>query len=160
MGALREVVIDAEEEFDQFVADVGAQLRRVLIAHHGVEVGNDVTDEALAYAWEHWERLRAMDNPAGYLYRVGSSASRRHRRWRRRVDLPVERRGSEEPSDPGLHTALATLSGPQRVCVVLVHVYDWTYQQTADVTGYSVAAVTNHVHRGLGKLRRALGEPA
>jgi RNA polymerase sigma factor (sigma-70 family) len=160
VGALQGVVIDAVDDFDRFVSVVGARLRRVLIAHHGVEVGNDATDEALAYAWEHWGRVQVMDNPAGYLYRVASSSARRHRRWRRTVDLPFERTRPDEPSDPGLHTALATLTPPQRVCVVLVHVYDWTYDQTAEVTGYSVAAVTNHVHRGLRGLRRALGEPS
>lgn len=30
----------------------------------------------------------------------------------------------------------------------MVHVYDWTYQQTAAATGLTLAAVTNHVHRG------------
>ncbi len=39
----------AAENFDRFTADAGERLRRVLVAQHGVEVGNDVTDEALAY---------------------------------------------------------------------------------------------------------------
>jgi RNA polymerase sigma-70 factor (ECF subfamily) len=146
----------AAEDFDRFTADAGERLRRVLVAHHGVEVGNDVTDEALAYAWEHWERVSAMDNPIGYLYRVGQSATRRHVRWGRRLTLPVETRVPEEPGDPGLHTALARLKQSQRVCVVLVHVYDWTYEQTAAALGISAAAVRNHLHRGLRQLRHEL----
>ena len=27
--------------------------------------GADATAEALAYAWENWERVKVMDNPAG-----------------------------------------------------------------------------------------------
>ena len=146
-------------DFDRFVADAGERLRRVLVARHGVEVGNDVTDEALAYAWEHWDRIHEMENPVGYLYRVAGSASRRHRRWRRRVLLPAEVRQAAEPTDSGLQAALARLSEPQRVCVVMVHVYDWTYRQTAAVTGLSLAAVTNHVQRGLRRLRTELGAP-
>src|SRR6266851_1697777 len=158
VATLRGLVREPVEEFDRFAAAVGEQLRRVLVAHHGVEVGNDVTDEALAYAWEHWDRVRCLENPAGYLYRVAGSASRRHRRWRRRLVLPVESRRPDEPADPGLHEALKCLTSQQRVCVILVHVCDWTYEQTASATGLSIAAVTNHLHRGLKRLRRELEE--
>jgi len=33
--------------------------------------GREVAQEALEYGWEHWERLRSMENPVGYLYKVG-----------------------------------------------------------------------------------------
>jgi RNA polymerase sigma factor (sigma-70 family) len=150
------IVKAAAENFDRFTAEAGERLRRVLVAQHGVEVGNDVTDEALAYAWEHWERVSAMDNPIGYLYRVAQSATRRHARWNRRVMFPVESHASDDTGDPGLHDALLKLKESQRVCVVLVHVYDWTYEQTAAVLGISLAAVRNHLHRGLRRLRHEL----
>ena len=31
----------------------------------GVDVGCESTDSALAWAWEHWDCLRGMSNPAG-----------------------------------------------------------------------------------------------
>ena len=151
-----EAVTAAAGDFDRFAAEAGERLRRVLVAQHGVEVGNDVTDEALAYAWEHWPRVRAMENPIGYLYRVAHSASRRHQRWNRRPSFPIETRRPDEPGDPGLHTALELLKESQRACVVLVHVYDWTYEQTATALGISAAAVRNHLHRGLRRLREEL----
>lgn len=70
--------------------------------------------------------------------------------------FPVESHVSDEPGDPGLHAALLALKESQRVCVVLVHVYDWTYEQTAAVLGISSAAVRNHLHRGLRRLRHEL----
>lgn len=82
----------ASVSFDRFVAGDGERLRRVLVAQFGVEVGNEIHADALVYAWEHRDRLAGMTNPVGYLYRVARSASRRHRRWRRAVVLPVERR--------------------------------------------------------------------
>ena len=143
--------------FDDFAAEAGERLRRALVARFGVEVGNDVTDEALVYAWEHWERLRALGNPVGYLYRVGQSAARRHARWHRAVRLPLETWSPEEPSaDPGLAVALARLKPAQRTCIVLVHVYGWTYAETAAALELTVAAVRNHLHRGLGRLRLEL----
>ncbi len=143
-------------EFADFADDAGERLRRVLVAGYGVEVGNDVHADALAYGWEHWERIRGMDNPVGYLYRVARTAARRHRRWGRRPTLPPETVRPDEPTDPGLGAALARLTFRQRQCVVLVHVYDSTYQQTADACDITVASVRNHVHRGLNALRKVL----
>lgn len=59
--------------FTSFVEKTGRPLRQALIAAYGPNVGPDVTAEAFAYAWENWDRLKAMQNPAGYLYRVGQS---------------------------------------------------------------------------------------
>lgn len=156
-GAVSDSASDAySAEFTAFAADAGERLRRVLVAGYGVEAGNDVCADALAYAWEHWDRVRGLDNQVGYLYRVGRSAHRRHRRWRRRPPFPIEHAQRPEPLDPELGSALGRLSRHQRSCVVLVHVYDWTYQQTADALNLPVSSVRNHVHRGLVALRKAL----
>jgi RNA polymerase sigma-70 factor (ECF subfamily) len=142
--------------FSEFVQTHGERLRRVLVAGYGVEVGNDACAEALAYAWEHWERVGGLDNPVGYLYRVAQSSTRRHRRWSRRVALPLESSSEQGALDPDLGAALGRLSQRQRQCVVLVHVYDWTYQQTADALNLPLTSVRNHLHRGLKALRTTL----
>ena len=69
-------------EFEAFVRSAEPRLRRALVAAYGFEDGRDAAAEALAYAWEHWERVRDMPNAAGYLFRVAQS-----RRWRRRVPV-------------------------------------------------------------------------
>ena len=61
-------------EFTRFVKEVEPRLSYAFFAAYGPEVGSEVTAEALAYAWEHWSRISAMDNPAGY--RHGSAQSR------------------------------------------------------------------------------------
>ncbi len=150
---------DAHVSFEQFVAAEGERLRRVLIAHYGLEVGPDVAADALAWAWEHWERVAGMANPVGYLYRVGQSSARRHRRWRRPLVLPREEfPESDRPiAEPGLEVALAKLRPRQRVAVLLVHGLDWSYQEAATAMGISVSALRNHIHRGIKRLRRELG---
>ena len=71
----------------------------------------------MAYAWEHWTRVQAMTNPAGYLYRVGRSSVRR-----RKVPVLFERPdGSEWQYEPALLRLLADLPERQRLAVVLVH---------------------------------------
>jgi len=65
--------------FEALVARVEPDLRRALTGHvdrNGVE---DAVAEALAYAWENRNRVLAMENPAGYLFRVAQSRSRRRR---------------------------------------------------------------------------------
>lgn len=145
-----------DDGFALFVESHGERLRCVLVAGYGVETGNDISAEALAYAFEHWDRIRHMSNPIGYLYRVAQSSSRRYRRWSRRPLMPVQVSHTAETADPDLGAALAGLTKNQRMCVVMVHVYDWTYQQTADALNLPITSVRNHVHRGLASLRKTL----
>jgi RNA polymerase sigma factor (sigma-70 family) len=145
--------------FTRFVDEHGVRLRRVLTARYGVENGGDVYADALAWAWQHWDRLEPMDNPVGYLYRVAQSSSRPHRRWLQRNSFPArmpERWHLDE--DSSLFQSLGSLTEAQRVSVLMVHGYNWSYGEVAEVLGCSVASVTNHVHRGLAALRRQLKE--
>jgi hypothetical protein len=71
--------VRAAEDFEMFFTDAEPRLRRALVAALGGDRGREATAEALAWAWEHWERLRPMTNPVGYLYRVGRSRTRGRR---------------------------------------------------------------------------------
>jgi RNA polymerase sigma factor (sigma-70 family) len=143
--------------FERFIAEEAPGLRRGLVARFGVDSGSEAFAEVMAYAWEHRDRLEAMANPSGYLYRVGLSAARPHVRWRRHTVLIDFDRSDPTPEhDVDLVAAFARLSASQRVAVVMVHGYGSTYQEVADLLGVSVAAVTNHVHRGLRRLREIL----
>ena len=137
-------------------------VRRALVARNGLDVGSDAASEAMAWAVQHRQRVMTMDNPAGYLYRVGQTAARRHRRWSVcQPQLAVEPPFSDdaEPFDGDVFAALAGLRHDQRVAVVLVHCYAYSYREVALLLGASEAAVTNHVHRGLARLRSLLGAP-
>ena len=150
--------MDAVDEFTEpftiFVKEVETRLRHALVAVFGQEQGREATAEALAYAWEHWHRVGNMDNPAGYLYRVGRTRGQRRRL--RPVFDPV-------PSDhlpevePGLPAALLGLSEKQRVAVVMVHAYDWPRHEAAELLGVSVSTLDTHMQRGLAKLRQGRG---
>jgi predicted RNA polymerase sigma factor len=65
------------ETFTEFFREAEPRLRRALAAAAGIEAGREATAEALAYGWEHWDRVGSMENPAGYLYRVGRSKARK-----------------------------------------------------------------------------------
>src|SRR6478735_8358970 len=64
-------VAPATSEFVEFVATAEPRLRVALGAAFGFDVGEDATAEALAFEWEHWDRVLAADNPVGYVFAVG-----------------------------------------------------------------------------------------
>jgi DNA-directed RNA polymerase specialized sigma24 family protein len=139
--------------FEAFVRDVEPRLRRALVAAYGFEDGRDATAEALAYAWEHWDRLTRMANAAGYLFRVAQS-----RRPRALRHVAFDTSGRPEPLfEPGLPAALAALTLPQRVAVVLVHGYGYTLREVGELIGVRPTTVQNHLQRGLKRLRERLG---
>src|SRR6266496_70048 len=72
---------DDRVAFERFVREVEPRLGRALAAAYGFEDGRDATAEALAYAWQHWQRLQHIANLPGYLFRVGQTRSRRGWRW-------------------------------------------------------------------------------
>lgn len=141
------------EAFEAFFRENEPKLRRALVAAYGFEEGRDAAAEALAWAWEHWERMRDVANLPGYLFRVAQSRRRRRR-------LPVLRDAPgwiEHRFEPGLPGALAALSQRQRVAVVLVHGYGCTLREVAELTGIKQTTVQNHAERGLARLRARLG---
>ena len=140
--------------FTRFVEATSPRLTQALVARFGGDVGREMAAEALAYGWEHWDRVGKMANPAGYLYRVGCNRGRRLRRPLLLPDPPPAR--SEPLVEPGLPAALASLTDRQRVSVMLVHGAGWTLTETAVFLGVSPGAVYRHVERGLRRLRRSL----
>lgn len=141
--------------FTAFADEVSPRLKAALVAAVGVDRAGDAVGEALAYAWEHWERVRLMENPAGYLYRVGVSQGRR---WLRPPPPLFPPPDGEMPwVEPGLPKALGGLSERQRVAVVLVHCLDWTQDEVAGLLGITRGSVQAHLERGLRHLRASLG---
>ena len=111
-------MLEATSTFEDFCTDVQPRLRHAFAARYGYSDGADATAEALAYAWEHWSEVQVLDNPVGYLYRVGQS---RTRRIRRASPVLVDTSAGRLPDiEPALPEALASLSDSQRVAVTLV----------------------------------------
>jgi hypothetical protein len=43
--------------FESFADDARLRLRRALVARYGPGVGAEATADAIAYAWQHWNRV-------------------------------------------------------------------------------------------------------
>lgn len=146
--------------FEEFAAVDGQRLRRALVASHGPDRGADLHADAMAKAWAEWDRIGAMTNPGGYLWRVAHrTEARRYERWDRK--LPFPGRGvlaQPDFTDRVLFLSLGRLSERERVAVVMVHAHRATYKEVAELLGVPVTTVTNLVHRGLKRLRAELKE--
>jgi DNA-directed RNA polymerase specialized sigma24 family protein len=145
-----------EAEFVDFARMIEPGLRIALVASHGVDRGLEATNDALVYAWRHWDRVRSLDNPGGYLYRVGQRRALRRRLVPR---MPWAESASDGSPwvEPRLSSALMALSPRQRQVVVLIESYEWTQREVAELLGIGLSSVQTHLERGLERLRVALG---
>lgn len=148
---------EREQAFTRFVKETEPKLSHAFYAAYGPETGADVTSEALEYAWGHWDRVGSMENPAGFLYRVGQSRARWYHRPR--VFFPSIRAESDRRFEPALPDALGALSRNQRIAVVLIFAFEWTEQEVADLLGVSRSTVRTHLERGRSRLQSSLGVP-
>lgn len=97
-----------------------------------------------------------MDNPRGYVYRVGQRLGGRMIRTRQAQLFQAET--ADQPMvEPMLAPALSQLSTRQRQAVVMVHALGWTHAETAEFLGLSKSTVQRHVERGMKKLRTTIG---
>ncbi len=144
-----------QAEYADFVRAHDLRLRQALSSSYGPDIGREAAAEAFAYGWEHWEALTAMDNPIGYLYRVGQSRASRLIR-RRRLALPQVPTDRLPWVEPGLPKALEALTEQQRTIVLLLHSYEWTMSEVAAVLGISKGTVQTHADRAMKHLRRRL----
>lgn len=154
-GRLMQLVAPLSE-FEAFVDDVGRMLERALVARYGLEIGREAAADAIAYAVEHWSDVAEMANPVGYLYRVGQSSARRHLRWQRPDVVVREPLSSDQVLDVDLQRALMQLRVEQRVAVFLVHCFGHSYREVAEILDTTTGNVTNHVSRGLARLRELM----
>lgn len=134
-------------------------LERALVARFGLSDGMDAAADAVEWALRHPSRFDRLSNAGAYLYRIGCSRVRRAhllagRRWNLRVELPEP----DVAQRIDLVNALAALRPSHRAAVMLVHCHGYTYEEASAVLGVPVTTLTNHVARGLRRLRSELGK--
>ncbi len=147
----------ATDAFTEFARVAEPRLRLALGAAFGFDLAQEATAEAMAFAWEHWDRVMTAANPVGYVFGVGRNRARRSL-GRHRAPLLPPVLSSELPwVEPGLPGALGRLSVRQREVIMLLHCFEWTLSEVSELLGLSRGTVQIHERRGMARLRRDLG---
>jgi RNA polymerase sigma-70 factor (ECF subfamily) len=155
MDRVQEQPVDFE---GWYVANHARVVASVLLATGDVDLTRDAVDEAFTRALVRWDRVKEMDSPTGWTYKVALNAARRHERRRALERRLLARRALERsvPAPAGEAWALVRgLPRRQRTVVVLRYVADLTQAQIAEVMGISrstVASTLVDAHRRLGRL--------
>jgi RNA polymerase sigma-70 factor (sigma-E family) len=130
-------------------------------------VAEDCVQEALARVHRRWNRI-PQGAAVAYSHRAVVNAALSWRRRRRVAEVALEpgfdRAGASgadaDGVDPALLAALRSLPPRMRAAVVLRYLEDLSEAETARVLGCSVGTVKSATHRGVARLRTALGDQA
>ena len=154
--------------FEEFFHDNYERLLRAMyLATGDRHEAEDLAQDAMARVLEHWDRVRRLEEPVAYVFRV---ALNRRRSLLRRVAVAVRRTpppdqdSSHEPTTAvderdAIRQALDKLPQGQREALVL---FDWlgmTDIQAATVLGISAGAARTRLHRARSAMREVLGGP-
>ncbi len=137
-------------------AELSPRIRQALFVYAGPAEVEDAIGETFAHLCADADRILAMANPRGYLYRVARDKARGDRRLR--PALPPVAHALQPEVVPELVPALAALSPNQRTSVFLAAGLGWSWVEIAAFLGTSTSTVRNHYRRGIEKLRSEIGE--
>lgn len=154
---LNTVMDRGRSDFERFAAEVEPRVRRALVAGFGADLGRQAAADALAWAWQNWDRMRGIESPVAYLFRVGRTLAMRSKAR----DVPVAELAPvvatpDDSFEPGLAPAIARLSEAQRCAVVLVVGFGYTLREAAEVLGVTASTVHRDSERALARLRSEL----
>jgi RNA polymerase sigma-70 factor (ECF subfamily) len=125
---------------------------------------DDLAQEALLRAYERWDRVGAMDSPAGYVYRTALNLHRSRLRTlvvrARRVfaAVPAEDLSGPVAASHDVRRALAQLPRGQREALILVEWFGLGSEEAGRVLGIDASSVRGRLHRGRASLRDLLGD--
>lgn len=153
------------QTFEAFFADQNARLLRALYLLCGdAAEAEDLMQDAFLKVWERWDRVAAMDDPEGYLFRTGMnlwrSRGRRAMRAARRLAL-LQRPESHDPSSAVedhdvVMRALAELTPRQRAAIVVTELLEYPPTEAAHVLGVRPSTVRALTSQGRATMKRHL----
>ena len=155
---------DLPPEFAEAFHELYPRARRLAYRILGnLSEAEDAAAEALTRALVAWRRVGPLPHRDAWVLRVTANVAVDARRRRRRaaeegmVDVAGD---SEEVADlrVALAAALTALPRRQREVIALHHLVGLRESEIARCLGVSVGSVKKHGHRGMARLRTALGQ--
>jgi RNA polymerase sigma factor (sigma-70 family) len=122
----------------------------------------EIAQDAFLAVWERWERVSAMENSAGYLYRTAMNLFRKRRR---RAALVVRRAVGLVHVDDAFEAvdarqvvakALAGLSRRQRAALVLTELLGFTSEEAGRALGVRPVTVRVLASQGRAAMKQTM----
>jgi RNA polymerase sigma factor (sigma-70 family) len=150
----------ATRDFAVFYAEEHRRLFKALYFVCGNRAdAADLMHDAFAKLWERWDRVEAMDDPTGYLFRTALNGWRMRRRAVRRAAARVVPVTS--PRDPyedvelreDVRVMLGSLAPRQRAALVLLDIYGYGSEEAARIMGIRPSTVRTLATQGRAVIR-------
>lgn len=149
----------------EFCTEVRARLVGSLVLYCGDRsLGEELAQEAIVRALERWHRVRGLDSPEAWVFRVGfnlakSSYQRRlaeRRANQRFAQQPTEHAGlPDTPTAVAVRAAVEQLTPRQRAVVIARFYAGMDVRNTAATLGCAEGTVKALTHKAIARLRHA-----
>jgi RNA polymerase sigma factor (sigma-70 family) len=145
-----------------FEAEHGRLLRAMYIVTGNAQEAEELMQDAFVAVWERWDRVGAMDEPTGYLYRTAMnrfrSRLRRAARATRRVVGAAEGRDAFAAAEErdAVARALARLPERQRAAIVLTELLGYDSTEAGRILGVKDVTIRSLASQARAALRREL----
>ena len=156
-------ILEASPSFEAFYdAERRTLFRRLWLVTGNRAEAEELMQDAFLQVWERWERVGAMDDPVGYLYRTAMNLFRkRHRRAvlaiRRSVGLAPSRDDFADADDRDVvRRVLSTLPPRQRAALVLTAMLGFSPEEAGRALGVQAATIRSLSHQGRASFRKAM----
>jgi RNA polymerase sigma-70 factor (ECF subfamily) len=156
-------ILDASRSFETFYdAESRTLFRRLWLVTGNRAEAEEIMQDAFLKVWERWEKVGAMDDPVGYLYRTAMNLFRR--RYRRAV-LAIRRSIGLAPSQDDFADAddratvrrvLSTIPPRQRAALVLTEMLGYSSEEAGRALGVQASTVRSLSHQGRESFRGAM----
>jgi RNA polymerase sigma-70 factor (ECF subfamily) len=127
------------------------------------EVAREVSQDAFVQVLRHWEKVKEMESPGGWVRRVAIRKAVRSRRRETRGRALEHAAAPTLVGEPNLanldvHRALLTLPRRQRAAIALRYLEDRPVSEIAALLGCGEVTVRTHLARGRKAMAERLGE--
>jgi RNA polymerase sigma-70 factor (ECF subfamily) len=160
--------IEARAEARDFESFFRAEYRAlcqalVLLVGDAFEA-EEIAQETMTRVLERWDRVGAMDSPAGYAYRTALNLQRKRirrlavRAKRRFASVPVADIGAGASDRHDVRRALQGLPEGLRAALIFVDWLEMDTEEAGRILDLKPPSVRVRLHRARSALRDALGE--
>jgi RNA polymerase sigma-70 factor (ECF subfamily) len=157
------VELELARSFETFYEDEARTLfRRLWLVTGNRAEAEELMQDAFLKVWERWDRVGAMEDPVGYLYRAAMNLFRKRYR---RAALAVRRTVGFAPrtdafSDADdrhvVHHVLATIPPRQRAALVLTEMLGFSSKEAGDALGVTDATIRSLTRHGRDAFRSVM----